>query len=1641
MPNNLQVKLKRVTSVIATVALVLQGFLPGGFLNIQPARAATGTWHFTDPNNYTLGNGTVVGDTYAFARLDLTASSDDLDSHGPTTDLIETDTAGRILAGVGEWPAPYSTNYGDTWTQDNPIEGGGEISTIKFTKITMGPNEGRIIGVGYDPGTPDVGGWSYTDDDGANWTGHNTIAGSTKWGAVYYEPITGRVWAGTNDPDNEIYYSLDDGLSFINVDQGDLSNVLEIHEIIADSSGDTIYAAATISGSSSTTTSIFYTTDTGLTWTQATRDTAGTAHASVYDLAVDSNDYIYAITSGAHILKSTEASGTVFSEVSISDLSNARSIHIDGNDEIIISSAGGIIYRSFDGGNDFINQTAESSADISYVHALIRMSNYTYLLGTEGPMSSGNAYSGTFNNTQNETTGPVITTKSGTGVIFSSISAFSETYPTPSETSTGVKYRITNDDNQATWYYWTGSEWDVSSGLADMNTADTINTNIGQFDDDVGTGTFHFQAYLTNAGGAHVNASVALDYVEIEYILGTITVTAPNGNEDWGVGSTYDITWTSVGLGSGNIIDITYTIEGQDSQNIVENTANDGAYEWQIPNTPDSQIKVTISSGAIEDSSDDYFTISVPGGNDSDGTKPTSSINPLPQYTGEAEFTISVAASDNVGVSSVKLYYSNQSEINHQLWGTDNSAPFNFTFNAAGQSAWGDGRYNFYACAEDFSGNSDCADKNLPFDGETLPTIEAYTIVDTIAPHMQSAIPSNLNTRTSADQDVAIGFSEAIDTATFAYQLYATETEESVTGLETVWSNNNQQVSIKHPTLEYDTWYTFKIVNAKDLAGHNLVENSTPLEWYFKTIVKLDPDLTNSTIRAAKGTNPDGSYNTGDVVSYTITLTNTSDLPSSNTVATLTLNKFLVYKVGSADSTSGTVSLQQQNGQVTGLRWNGVVSQGSDATITFQAIIDETVDSFQIQQQVVIADGINPDYVPAPAIINIASAANFSESTITVNKTEAPVGSSLHYEVTIKNTGSTIAQAAVFNTLPSETTYIPGTLRSESDRLVVSYNNVLNRVETIAIIPIGGSISFSYSALIKPHYETGYIIVNSVTAQDITSSSEVFSMQTETKIDNTILLSPELSQVLPVPNATGLALDTEVDLDFNVELNPSTFQFTVGFKYYNQQQNISGWQAHWSNGNTHVKLKPPSNLAVGATYVIDITNAEDVAGNILAESTFPKKWTFTTVSPSITVSETEPLKMVEQGHLEGPIIVQIIDTTTGEPYVTPDNLTISVHTTSPTGEIMLKDPDGTYRPTAHVRIAANTSESAFYYRNSRASLPGFDTLTLFENPSLGFPDVQMPIVVTDTPVTTTPKDTLDISLPSREIENTDTFSEPLLVKAKDIFGNSTQLPEILYFYSQSKTGKFYDGSLKELPTGVQVQNIGPTNNVQYFKSESPLNSAVFYYRDITPGASIITISDNPLSDKKTGCVITAPDTGFRNASAVLEVLESIEFHQKQPATARLANIIAINDNSDRVLDHIKILPTSTQMLPNTSKTFYAQGYDTQGRAIENLVFKWYTPSDGGTISTDSSDKIVFTANATIGTFYDAVMVVAMYNGEIKYATSDVTITDIVKYEQPTTLPVSGWNGLQIVFMVLTLIAAVLLAWVEHYDKVHFKPKD
>ena len=154
----------------------------------------------------------------------------------------------------------------------------------------------------------------------------------------------------------------------------------------------------------------------------------------------------------------------------------------------------------------------------------------------------------------------------------------------------------------------------------------------GNFDHQISSSTYDDGSYTWSISSSqtesdyykvliHSTTNTSVDdmsdnYFTIEEPAPTITVTSPNGGEDWETGTSHFITWNSSNL-SGNYVGIQLYRSGSYVSSISSSTTDDGSYTWSISSsqTESDYYKVKIystSESSISDYSDDYFTIEEP---------------------------------------------------------------------------------------------------------------------------------------------------------------------------------------------------------------------------------------------------------------------------------------------------------------------------------------------------------------------------------------------------------------------------------------------------------------------------------------------------------------------------------------------------------------------------------------------------------------------------------------------------------------------------------------------------------------------------------------------------------------------------------------------------------------------------------------------------------------------------------------------------------------------------------------------------------------------------------------------------------------------------------------------------------------------
>ena len=337
-------------------------------------------------------------------------------------------------------------------------------------------------------------------------------------------------------------------------------------------------------------------------------------------------------TSWTEIIESTPASTGSYSwtipntpsiqcKIRVSDTANI-SINDESDTVFTISSIPTITVTSPNGGENWqvsstnnITWTSTNIANVKLEYTTNSGTSWTDIIEST-PASTG-SYSWTIPNTPSiqckirvsDAANISINDESDTVFTISSIPTITVTSPNGGEnwqvdSSQNITWTSTNVSNVKL-------EYTTNNGASWTNIIASTPASTGSYSWTI-PNTPSIQCKIRVSDAANISINDESDTVFTISSIPTITVTSPNGGENWRVGTYQNIIWTSINVSN---VKLEYTTnKGANWTNIIASTpASTGSYSWTIPNTPSIQCKIRVSDAAntsINDESDTVFTIS-----------------------------------------------------------------------------------------------------------------------------------------------------------------------------------------------------------------------------------------------------------------------------------------------------------------------------------------------------------------------------------------------------------------------------------------------------------------------------------------------------------------------------------------------------------------------------------------------------------------------------------------------------------------------------------------------------------------------------------------------------------------------------------------------------------------------------------------------------------------------------------------------------------------------------------------------------------------------------------------------------------------------------------------------------------------------
>ncbi|MDK9699210.1 MAG: hypothetical protein OEM52_03535 [bacterium] len=167
----------------------------------------------------------------------------------------------------------------------------------------------------------------------------------------------------------------------------------------------------------------------------------------------------------------------------------------------------------------------------------------------------------------------------------------------------------------------TGLTGNVAIDLNRTYPAGTWSTITGNTSND-GTYNWTVSAPVSSTARIRIRSLTATTVVDTSnadftiYQPPVLTVTVPNGAENWVVGTTQNITWTSSGVTGNVAIELNRTYPAGTWESISENTENDSVYSWLVTGTTattTARIRIrSLLMPQLADTSNNNFRITIP---------------------------------------------------------------------------------------------------------------------------------------------------------------------------------------------------------------------------------------------------------------------------------------------------------------------------------------------------------------------------------------------------------------------------------------------------------------------------------------------------------------------------------------------------------------------------------------------------------------------------------------------------------------------------------------------------------------------------------------------------------------------------------------------------------------------------------------------------------------------------------------------------------------------------------------------------------------------------------------------------------------------------------------------------------------------
>jgi uncharacterized repeat protein (TIGR01451 family) len=265
-----------------------------------------------------------------------------------------------------------------------------------------------------------------------------------------------------------------------------------------------------------------------------------------------------------------------------------------------------------------------------------------------------------------------------------------------------------------------------------------------------------------------------------------------------------------------------------------------------------------------------------------------------------------------------------------------------------------------------------------------------------------------------------------------------------------------------------------------------------------QTRVTAQASVGASNLGSAEKTASLAQANLGDVITYTIRLTNTGTLTASGTLIEDTLPSSVVYQAGSLSSSggSGVASYSNVLKQVT---WTGNLGPGQSVMVTFAAKVN--VANAIVDNCAVLRDVQNGSFTRCARTVVGSGAASLAGSLKTSDRITYTVGDQITYTISLNNSGTQNATVTLDDPMPAGVTVNYATVNPNTGSLFYT----AGRVQWNGTVSPGSTVVVTIRATVSGPDRA---VKNTAVVTD-TVSGQVYRLEREVLVGLTPLINAE----------------------------------------------------------------------------------------------------------------------------------------------------------------------------------------------------------------------------------------------------------------------------------------------------------------------------------------------------------------------------------------------------------------------------------------------------------------------------------------------------------------------------------------------------